>query len=46
MENVHVCNIRISGIHEKERLRQLAFHQEYNRFHSDTNVGHIRKIGV
>ena len=46
MENVHVCNIRISVIHGKELLRQLAFHHKYKRLHNETNVRHICEIGV
>ena len=46
MVNVHVCNIGISGIHEKELLRQSAFHQEYRRSHNETNVRHVCKIVV
>ena len=41
-----VCNIGISGIHGKELPEQLAFHREYKRPHTETNVRHIRKIGV
>ena len=46
MGNVHVCNIGIICVHGKELLRQLAFHRKYNRFHTQTNVRHIYKIGV
>ena len=46
MENVHVFNIGIICIHGKELLRHLAFHQEYKRCHTETNVRHIFEIGV
>ena len=46
MVNVHVLNIGIIGIHGKELLRQLAFHQEHKRSHIETNVRHICEIGV
>ena len=44
--NVHDCNVGISGIHGKELLQQLAFHQECKRPHIETHVRHICKIGV
>ena len=44
--NVHVFNIGIICIHGKELLRQLAFHQEHKKSHTETNVQHIFKIGV
>ena len=46
MGNVHVFNIGVICIHGKELLRQLAIHQEYKRSHSETDVRHIREIGV
>ena len=46
MRNVHVGDIGISIIHGKELFRQSGFHQEYERSHNETNVRHIRKIGV
>ena len=42
----HVFNIGVVCIHGKELLRQLAVHQEYKRSHNETNVRHIREIGV
>ena len=44
--NVHVFHIGVICLRGKELLRQLAFHQEYKRSHNETNVRHIRKIGV
>ena len=44
--NVHVFNIGISCIHGEELLRQLAFHQEYKRSHTQAKVRHIYEIGV
>ena len=41
MVNVHVCNIGISSIHVKQLPVKLAFHQEYERSHNETNVRHI-----
>ena len=46
MGNVHVFNIGVVCIHGKELLRHLAIHQEYKRSHNETNVRHIREIGV
>ena len=41
MGNVHVCHIGISGIHGKELVGQLSFHQDYKRSHNETNVRQI-----
>ena len=46
LENVHVCNIGISGNHGKELLRQFSFNEKHRRSHNETNVRHICKIGV
>ena len=45
MGTVHVFNIRIICIHGEKLLRQLAFHQEYQRSHNETDVRRICKIG-
>ena len=44
MENVHVCNIGISGIHGKELPGQSSFHQKYRRSRNGTDVRHILEI--
>ena len=46
MGNVHVCNIGISGIHGKELVGQLSFHQDYKRSHNETNVRQISTNSV
>ena len=38
MGNVHVCNIGISSIHEKELPEQLSFHREYKRSHTSNKM--------
>ena len=45
-ENVHVCIIGISSIHGKELPEQMSIHCEHKRSYTQTNVRHIRKIGV
>ena len=44
--NVYGCDDGISGIHGKELSKQLSFHCEHDRSHTQTNVRHINKIGV
>ena len=46
MVNVYVRDNGITSIHGKELPEQLSFHREYKRPHTETNVGHIYKIGV
>ena len=41
MENDHICNIGITGIHGKELPGQSSFHQKYRRSHNETDVRHI-----
>ena len=38
MGNVHVFDITSICIHEKELLRQLAFHQKYRRSHDEKQM--------
>ena len=46
MVNVYVFNIASICIYVEELLRQLTFHQKYRRSHNETDVRHIREIGI